>query len=209
VWQLERLEWKQGILNQYAQEMAKDARAIALSADCFRTTQGIDRGFVVGEFLHDKEILIQSQVYEGLVGYNLITPFRIKGTATAILVNRGWVPADYEDSAILRPSGERLEGGLAALPARPNGFTPANDPEKDIWFTINVEEITMAKNLHAVGIEEVLGPKIFLVDGGGGETLPKAQALAPRLNNNHAQYALFWFTMAGVLAVIFVLRFMR
>lgn len=208
-WQLERLSWKAQVLAQIAAEEAKDPLSLRLGVQDFEGEDGFVRGSVAGVFLHDKEIALLSQVQDGEVGYHLITPFKIKGTSEAVLVNRGWVPMNYIQRSIDRPAGEQIITGFAAPPPRGNMFTPANVPNKAQWYSITPEAIFTARNLAQEGITKLWGPKILLADSGGSHNLPRAQPILARPNNNHAQYALFWFTMAGVLVVIFALRFMR
>lgn len=48
---------------------------------------------VSGEYDYDREIVLTLRSRQGSPGVNLLTPLRIAGSDTAILVNRGWVYA--------------------------------------------------------------------------------------------------------------------
>ena len=76
MWQVARLEWKQGILEAVAAEYAVDALTVALSRDALGVDDLFRRGYVEGSFLHDLEVHIQPRVHEGTVGYYVVTPLR-------------------------------------------------------------------------------------------------------------------------------------
>ena len=45
-----------------------------------------------GTYQPQYQLLIDNRVQDGRVGYYVITPLRIGGSNTLVLVNRGWVP---------------------------------------------------------------------------------------------------------------------
>ncbi|WP_198243620.1 SURF1 family protein [methane-oxidizing endosymbiont of Gigantopelta aegis] len=51
---------------------------------------------VKGVFDIQHQILIDNQMYQGKVGYYVMTPLKIEGKAEAVLVNRGWVPMNKD-----------------------------------------------------------------------------------------------------------------
>lgn len=49
---------------------------------------------IQGQFLQDKDILLDNQTFKGQVGYRVFTPFLPLGTKQKILlIDRGWIPA--------------------------------------------------------------------------------------------------------------------
>jgi cytochrome oxidase assembly protein ShyY1 len=52
--------------------------------------------------------------------------------------------------------------------------------------------------------------KVLFLEGPEVEgNYPVAAATKPELPNDHLQYAIFWFTMAGVLFIIYCVRFLK
>lgn len=47
---------------------------------------------ISGEFLNDKNIILDNQVVQEKVGFLIYTPFKILDSNRTILVNRGWYP---------------------------------------------------------------------------------------------------------------------
>lgn len=205
LWQIQRLHWKQGLLHEI--EAAWQAAPESLSAGQLAAaqTQGRKflRGVVHGTYLNDAAITVGPRVLHEQQGAHLITPLALDDH-TILLVNRGWVPLSQDDDT-MAIAGPVAVTGLLRLPDQNNFFTPANDPAKQQWYTIDPQAIAKTHDLKGVL------PFIMIAEGSPDETHGKEFPLAiggkPDLNNNHLSYAFFWFAMAGVLIVVFVIRF--
>lgn len=210
IWQLNRLHWKSGILRAIETEYSHDAAEKNLSEflkdqEYFEKEHGIRRGYLEGQFIHEKSILLGPRVHNKIAGYHLISPFRLKGANKYLLVNRGWVPQGYDiHKGILAQGAEKITGILMATP-KDNAFVPDNNPDKEEWFRIDLAQISTSRSL------DNLYDLTFYLEN---HSLKKGQYPAPadnfiRPNNNHMQYAVFWFIMALALVVVYGLRFAR
>jgi surfeit locus 1 family protein len=207
VWQIQRLHWKVGLIEQ--REAAVAAPPIAppqTLADAkpmeFRHV-GMD-----GVFLHDKEIFVGATSESGRNGYHVLTPLR-ETDGRIVFVNRGFIPAELKSPAT-RGAGQ-LPGkvhvlGLLRLPptASPNWFIPANRPDLNYWFWPDLPAMSAADRLRDVAP--------FYVDADatpnpGG--WPKGGVTRLQLPNDHLQYALTWFSLAVAGIVIYVLYLRR
>ena len=45
-----------------------------------------------GSFINKQNIILDNQIFNQIAGFNIITPFKIKGSGSIVLVNRGWHP---------------------------------------------------------------------------------------------------------------------
>lgn len=90
VWQLERLGERRADNARAAAGLMGAPIAIeAVNADSTRSrAQRVD---VRGSFDFDHEIALTSRSRDGAPGVNILTPLRVTGRDTAIIVNRGWV----------------------------------------------------------------------------------------------------------------------
>ena len=91
IWQLQRAEEKKRILleNLHRQEIPPIALTLPIEeADKLRH----QKVKVHGNFISDKQFLLDNQVLEQQVGYNVLTPFKLAGTPTLVLIDRGWIP---------------------------------------------------------------------------------------------------------------------
>ena len=171
---------------------------ITAASDAYR------RVSVHGEFLHDRETLVQAATADG-PGNWVMTPLRTDA-GWLVLVNRGFVPPEDQDRR-LRQAGEpegRVEiVGLLRLPEPGGGFLHANDPAGNRWHSRDVAAIGDARQLHPLApyfIDAAAGPV--------GAHQPVGGLTTVTFPNNHLQYALTWFALAG-LAAAGLVRVMR
>lgn len=204
-WQLQRLEWKQGLI------AAIEARA---TADPVPLAEALRRSRAAGEseylrvrfqgrFLHDRERHLFAVAKQG-PGWHVYTPV-VTAQGPVVLVNRGFVPDPLKDP-VRRAQGQ-LSGphemtGLVRAPGRQGLFTPENEPGNNVWHWRDLG--AMAANLEAQAPGGVVAP--FFVDlepssvPGGW---PKGGVTRLTLSNRHLEYALTWFGLAAALVAVF------
>jgi surfeit locus 1 family protein len=200
-WQVERLHWKEALIAERAAQLAAPPEPLPAQSDDWRAWD-FRRVTVAGEFDHEAEQLYGVAAIEGQVGHHVITPL-VRADGPAILVDRGWVPADQAHPAARRQG--QLEGrveitGIARYrgEGRPGWFTPENQPEQGLWYSYDLPALEAA-----VGIE--LLPVVVEVDATanpGG--LPQGGRTNLVLPNNHLQYAITWYGLAAALLAIYV-----
>lgn len=206
VWQLQRLQWKEGLIAQI--EARVKAEPVSLKQAVARARAGEDVSYlrvrVEGKFDNAKERYLFA-VSDGTPGWHVITPLETPD-GEAVLVDRGFVPDALRDPAA-RPQGE-LSGtvtvtALARPPEAQGLFVPDNEVERNRWFWRDLKAMT--KSMFGDEAKEVA--PFFLeaeksdIPGGwprGGETRLE-------LPNNHLQYAITWFLLALCLVVIYVI----
>lgn len=209
-WQLDRLVWKTNLLDRLAAERAIDAKEIPLDPNSFKVDDILTRGFLAGRYLHDAAVMVAPRTLNGAAGFHLITPFALDDVhgGGVILVNRGWLPVSYErpdDYAVYSPEGQGvLIGALRPVPGH-NFFTPENVPDQDLWYRISPEDIQDVSGV------DILDQAMFYVEterfAAPSGAYPIAVTRDNEISNNHAQYALFWFSMAVLMVGVFCLRF--
>src|SRR5262245_8942725 len=92
-WQLSRLAEKRA-LNAAIRE-AEQAPALAVSGEPPPAARALDRTLVVsGRYDEANQFLLSGRFHDGEPGVEVVTPLRPERSATAILVDRGWLPAD-------------------------------------------------------------------------------------------------------------------
>ena len=208
-WQTQRLEWKRGLLARldeiYATAPLDNTGLLSLTAAPAGDMPFRARAAATGRYDHSRSVMIGPRTHNGRSGFHLITPLTLDGGGTpagarTLLVNRGWV--DTPPSPGSSPAAVTVMG-LLRHPETPNMFVPPNDPAGGLWYRPAIDEIARAQ-----GISRPL-PFILYAEA---ET-PAAPAIRyhagpPPLANNHRGYAFFWFGMAGLLALIYALRFL-
>lgn len=198
-WQVQRLQWKQGVIADRTARLAEppvEVRA-TFSADGAAVYR---RAGATGRFLHDKEMLIIHQIRHGQPGFNVITPLRLAGGGH-VLVDRGWVSRDRIDPAT-RPAGQ-IRGsvaltGVLRVAKKTSRWIPDNEPAKDLWYYPEVEAMA-AK----AGLAQVVGFVLVADDRPNPGGFPKGTRAAVEITNRHLEYALTWYGLAATLVVIY------
>ena len=203
IWQLHRLEWKEALLLDLEKEYALNAQEVSLVNADFPEKKLLLRGYLEGHFVNNKSILIEPRTMNGWVGGHLLTAFYVPEGDYYILVNRGWVPDD-KNAKIEKPEGHQHLIGAMRHPLHDNVFVPQNRPNQNQWYRIDIEQISTYMQIN------IVKDRVFYVeDDGDQEHYPVATTSQIHLNNNHLNYALFWFSMAGALVVVYFFRFLK
>jgi surfeit locus 1 family protein len=203
VWQIERLQWKRGLIAEREAALTAPPAAAPRTLAEARALQ-FHRVVAVGVFLHDHEILRIAAGPSGGSGFEVLTPLR-EPDGRVVFINRGFVPIARKDPAaraVGQVSGTVQIGGLLRLPpaAKPGWFTPDNRPERGFWFWIDLNAMAAAEGLTSVAP--------FYIDADATPNQggwPKGGASLAPLRNDHLQYAITWFSLAVAALVIYLL----
>lgn len=194
-WQVQRREWKLGLIERVEQRVHAAPVAAPGPAEWPALSRDGAEYLAVratGTFLNDRETLVQAVSDLG-AGYWVLTPLRTDAGFT-ILVNRGFVPHDRRaraDRAAGEIAGPATVTGLLRIPEPGGGFLRSNDPAADRWYSRDVAAIAAARQLGDVA------PYFIDADAtpnAGG--LPVGGLTVIRFANNHLGYALTWLALA-------------
>lgn len=203
LWQVERLEWKEGLLAKIAVRMDAVPAPLPASADWAdydAREEEYTRVVVEGRFL-PVEFHYFTQGERGAPGYAVISPLELADGAL-VLVDRGFVPVALKDATSRGgiPEGEQHFTGIVRAPSGRGAFDGADDPEKNVWMVRDPA-------IMGAGLGDArIAPFIVEAEEGAfpGEW-PKAGRTRIDIPNNHLDYALTWGGLALVLIVIYVL----
>lgn len=124
LWQLDRAAQKRNLHASIDERAALPAWS---EADVLRMADpdaGLHRAVrLSGEWVPNATLFLDNRQMEGRPGFYVITPLRLAGSTQAVLVQRGWVPRDFEDRsrvpAVVTPEGAvGVEGRLAPPPGK-------------------------------------------------------------------------------------------
>jgi surfeit locus 1 family protein len=187
VWQLQRLEWKTGLLARIEARLAADPVEVpaAPSAGWDQYLQVRASGTIEPGELH----VYTSAPGRG-VGYRVIVPLAL-ADGRRILLDRGFVPIGEKDAA-RRRGAIRVEGTLA-WPQETDSFTSPPDRAKNIWFARDVPLMAAA-----LGTE----PVMLVAAASDDPEAPLPLPVTANLRNDHLGYAITWFALAIVWSVM-------
>jgi cytochrome oxidase assembly protein ShyY1 len=202
VWQLERKTWKEGLIDMMTRRIAaapsdppgRDTWA-TLDADNseFRRVR-FDADFidVPDTYVYVAGSALRDDIKEP--GYFVFRPARLKN-GTTVVVNRGYVPLDYTQQS---PPGHVEVRGYLRWPEKPTWFISASNDTGDTWF-VRDQRAMAAKRGWGEVAPYYIDQENPVPPGG----LPRPASLIVRFRNDHLQYAITWFALAGVLAGVF------
>jgi surfeit locus 1 family protein len=204
VWQLKRLEWKQGLIAQI--EARTKGPPITLEDAIALAGEGRDPNYyrvrVNGRFHHAKELYLYA-VSDGRVGWHVITPLETED-GDVVLVDRGFVPDELKDpSARALGQAENVVTvtGIVRTPETQTVFTPNNEPKVNRWFWRDLAGMT--RSMFPGSTTEVAP---FFLEADKSEVpggWPKGGQTRLEIPNNHLQYAITWFLLAAVLLIVY------
>lgn len=196
VWQLQRLQWKEGLVAEV--EAANKAPALPLAEALALPSPGWRRATVDCAGLATAPYLELRAIFDAgngpKAGLRLISPCAYPGGT--ILVDRGFVDAEISARPPETPSTEIVKVTGVLVPAeKPGRFTPAT--EGRYWFARDLA--AMAKALGAANP----APFYLAAETPSGFNAAKPIPPKPQLSNRHLGYILTWFGLAAALACVY------
>ncbi|MGD0142793.1 MAG: SURF1 family protein [Rhizomicrobium sp.] len=201
VWQLERLQWKLGLID----EMTRNLSAAPIPIDRALAMQAKDAQYrhvsLTGRFDNAKEAYVYTTARDGAPVYHVVTPFTLDD-GRVFLVDRGLVPPVLRAPGTRRAGeleGERHIAGIWRTPDAPGVFTPAPDLPHRIWYSRDLKGI--AKTDGIVPAAPVIIEADAAPNPGGW---PQGGQTVVDLPNDHLQYAITWFALAAGLIFVYL-----
>jgi surfeit locus 1 family protein len=202
VWQLDRAAQK------IAQREALAARGGLPPIDDAALARRIDevdaqlqrRAVVHGHWLAPRTVFLDNRPMDGRVGFVVVTPLRLDD-GTALLVERGWQPRDFEDRTNVRPPPTPdgpvvVEGRLTPGPARLFQFSA--DVSGPIRQNVDLDRF-------AREIDVPLRPLGLRQTGGDAADGLRRDWPAPATDvQKHYGYAVQWFALCGLTLFLYV-----
>jgi surfeit locus 1 family protein len=197
-WQVDRLRERRA---------ANRAAEAALSAPVVRLPGAVQDGDLAGRRVEAagrydpaNELVLRGQALDGSPGVHLVTPLRFPGTDTALLVNRGFVPAP--DAVSVETGGLKEEGEVRvrgiALPIPVGGGRPIERRGQMSWARLDREALAEQLPYPVYSVYLRQAPD---------SALPRMPRRLPALaldDGPHLSYAVQWFLFAG-MAVVFAI----
>ncbi len=153
-----------------------------------------------GQWLPERTVYLDNRQMQGRPGFYVLTPLQLAGRSEVVLVQRGWIPRDFQDRArlaqVATPSGEvTLTGRIALAPARLYAFAGA-------------ETGPIRQNLSIESFRAETG--LSLVDGSVVQVGPPSEGLvrdwpvAASGADKNFGYAFQWWALSALIFILYV-----
>jgi len=201
-WQLRRAEGKREIALEQAAR--GDQETLVLEPGMVATASlprlRLRRARAAGRYRSDIQYLLDNSIQNHAVGYQVLTPLRLRGGDVYLLVNRGWLPVGPDRGRLpdvaVRQQQANPEGLIVAPPASglvlgPSGY------EGEGWPRV-VQRVELDRIQEQLGkplLPFVLRLSPTAADGYGRDWQVRT-GLTPE---RHLGYAVQWFALAAAL----------
>ena len=205
LWQLDRAQQKESMARERQSRAAQtelDARVLDSSAWGRARQDELQhrRIRVAGHWQAEHTVYLENRQMHGRPGFLVVTPLRLQGSSTVILVQRGWAPRHFLDRTALpeiqTPTGlVTLQGRLAPWPSRIYDFGGQDlGPIRQNldWSAYRLQ----------TGLD--LAESSLLQTGDDGAGLQRAWPDIASGVEKHRGYALQWFALSGLIALLYV-----
>jgi surfeit locus 1 family protein len=204
LWQMDRREWKLGILDRIATNQVADPVTLDTlqAGDPLKHEYG--RVKISGTFMHDREFYLAARGPKEDVGLHVVTPLKTDD-GRIVLFDRGFIPSSKKDP-------KTREAGQVAGPVDLVGvvrrsqvqrqFAPDNDPAKNFWFHVDV---SLMRQMAGGAADPKLDTFFLEADAApnpGG--LPIGGQTHLDIPNDHLQYAITWFLIGMALVGVYL-----
>jgi cytochrome oxidase assembly protein ShyY1 len=208
----------------HEKETAQAARDAALARPAYPVSQEAQREgaldgvlvWVQGYLLEEQSIFLDNRTRQGVAGFHVLTPMRLLPAAPDdprgqhVLILRGWIARDVADRtrlpALRTPAGVvRIEGlGMTELaqPLLLGGEAGPGPQGSRIWQRMTLPAYAAWAKLP---LQPVLIRQLSELDDG----LQRDWVQPGGGADKHRAYALQWFAMAGVTALLWVVLGLR
>ncbi len=153
-----------------------------------------------GHWLAAHTVYLDNRPMQGRAGFYVITPLRLAGSDTVVLVQRGWVPRDFADRTrvpvVETPQGQvEVQGRIVLPPSKLYELGEAGQGR--IRQNLDLAQFGAETGLPLVPLS------IQQTDPPAGGLLREWPAPAAGVEKHHG-YAFQWFGLSALIAVLYV-----
>ena len=198
-WQLGRAADKQALYDDFA----AGGEPVALQAGSrgLETLRRYAPVRATGQYLPERQFLLDNMVEAGQAGYRVITPLLLEN-GHAVLVDRGWIPRDFSAAGpppVAVDAAQRTVSGQLDFLPRP-GIALATQAAPG-WPKV-VQFPTLAELEGWLDLELV--PGLLLLDAAAPDGYRRDWRPSDFGPERHLGYAFQWFALAATLVVLYL-----
>jgi len=157
-----------------------------------------------GRWLAQHMVYLDNRQMQGRPGFFVLTPLQLEGSDAVVLVQRGWVPRNFQDRKLLppvqtEPGLVQLAGRIAPPPSRLYEFDSADRSQGSSRIRQNLD---LAAFSAETGL--ALMNLSVLQTGAASEGLQRDWPVIGAGVDKHYGYAFQWFGLSSLIALLYV-----
>lgn len=202
-WQLDRADQKRALLAEY-QAGATTTALLKLDAN-LRSVEGLQfqSASVTGRFDGAHQFLLDNRTHKGIAGYEVLTPLKLAGAQTGVLVNRGWIPIgagrEQLPTAPVDDNRRTVIGRIKGVSLK--GFSLGAEQPRSGW-PYRILRVDPARLAGELGYP--LLPLVLLLDPGEPDGYVREWHPLTFGPERNVGYAVQWFSLAATLMIIYL-----
>lgn len=161
---------------------------------------------VRGRFEPERQIFLDNRIHREQAGYHVLTPLRIDGSETRVLVNRGWIPAEANHRqvpTVATPTTPiELEGIVVLPPRRVFRLAPEAPGWHALWQNLDLEAYGAAAGFAPL-------PLVIQLDAASPAGFAREWPRPDERMEKHLSYALQWAGFAIALVGFWLVASLR
>ena len=201
-WQLQRNNWKNGLVEE--RNLRTDAAPLTFEDTRTLDPDALDYHRLAddGAWDHERSFILANRARFQTKGEELVTPLLLAPDGPAVLVNRGWYPDGERDPvlATLQQRPDTVEGLISIHTAS------ARITDAGTWTGIDPTAMAAELPYEVLPWIVIEGERVEPTANPDGE-LPVQRYAAFANTTPHMEYALTWFGLAVALIAAAAIRF--
>lgn len=197
-WQLERADDKRSI-------EASIKQANTGSVELIKKEEGLQSKEyyevrLQGKYLSDKQFIYDNQIVDQVSGYYVLTPYALEGQSKAILINRGFIPWNGRRDKLADIVIGQETREIKVQISKPIKRMELKLSEVGIQFPVLIQSIDLQDMADRAKVD--FSSVIGLLDASASYGFIRKWEPYTGSIEKHIGYAVQWFLMALVLAII-------
>lgn len=202
IWQLDRLQQRRTANTAYLEQINQPPLKLDQELLSVNPDELVDRqATAAGTYDFSNQLVLVQQNYQGRPGAHLVTPLLFEGGNTALLVDRGWIPAAEVEAADLDQydlaGPQNISGVIQLSQTLDRGRETILQGRQQEWYRIDIEAIDQQMPYDLL--------PFYLLESPGADfqdDLPYRITMEVDLSEGpHLGYAIQWFLFSTVLAL--------
>ncbi len=197
-WQLDRADEKRGI--EASIKLANTGSVELIVEEGSLKNKEYYEVRLQGKYLSDKQFIYDNQIVNQVSGYYVLTPYALEGQSKTILINRGFIPWNGRRDKLADIGIGQDAREIKVLISKPIKRMELKTTEIGIQFPVLIQSIDLQDmaSLASVDFSSVIG----LLDPSASNGFVRKWEPYTGSIEKHIGYAVQWFLMALVLAII-------
>ena len=192
LWQVERLEWKNNLIELYEKNILVPTTSLPTNFDL---KKNLFKHYHLECNFHNQASFFMMNKKSQELGYNIYTICTLSDKRN-VIVNRGWITESNKQKILSQKNQiEQIETALLEE-SKIHNFTPSSDYKHKIITMLSLAEIQDFMNIN-------LEPYYFVQTKHSNELITP-EKLNIQFHNYHLVYCITWFSLAFVNLIFFI-----